>query len=190
MKEMHLTTAFLSALQALRAAVPRKFRYRGFAPRAPAFLPEEKALLPELLELARDLVPELLREPLQQEPELLEALVLRSLRIALVEELALGALVGSDGAEVSRSRGTTVGRRALRRIVDERDEARQLPPWSAWAAREVDALERLAAHVGTLVMALCDEHLRGSRPPPAQRRRAELDAGGIASAIEAGQLWS
>ena len=32
MKEMHLTTAFPSALRALRAAVPRKFRYRGFAP--------------------------------------------------------------------------------------------------------------------------------------------------------------
>lgn len=190
MKKMHLTTAFASTLRALRATVSRKFRYRGFAPRAPAFLPEEKALLPELLALARDLAQESLREPLQREPELLEALVLRALRIALVEELALGALLGRDGAEVPRSRGTTVGRRALRRIVDERDEARQLPPWSAWTAREVAALERLAAHVGTLVMDLCDEHLRGSRPPPAQRRRAELDASGIASAIEAGQLWS
>lgn len=184
------TDAFVAALRALRAALPSGFRYRGFAPRRPPILAEEEALVPELVQGAHQAARGPLGQKLRAEaPELAERLILRVVRIALVEEACLGGVVGADGRPIPPSRGATVGRRALRRIVDEAQEDRAEVPWQLWPAHEVVALERLAQRLGTRVQALCAERLGPLRLPLEQRRVAHDEAAAIVLAIEKGQPW-
>ena len=153
-------------------------------------MPEAAALVQELRDDEKTA-----RDPLWQKvfaavPGLLEQLLLRIVRLALVEEASLGAVVGSEGRPIPPSRGDTIGRRALRRILDEAQEARTEAPWQRWDMHEVDALEHLAQHLGSRVQALCMEYLGPLRPPLAGRRRAADEAAAIAVAVERGQLWS
>jgi hypothetical protein len=178
------------ALTALRTRIPRTFRYRGFAPRRPEPSALEQGLVPELLSAAKRLVPSGGWQQLQaQAPGLVEAIALRAVRLVLVEELAIGELLGADGHPVPATQGVVIGRRALRRQADELRENRQSPWWVGTPSPLLPALERVTRALGECAQRLRQEHLRGLRRPLEERRRAAQDAVFINAAIEAGEPW-
>lgn len=178
------------ALTALRPRIPGSFRYRGFAPRRPELSALEQALVPELLSAGKRQAPGAGWQLLQaQAPGLAEAIALRAVRLVLVEELAIGDLVGADGNPVAPSQGAVIGRRALRRQADELRENRQTPWWEGTPAPLLPALERVTRALGECAQRLREEQLAGLRRPLSERRRAAQDAAFITAAIEAGQLW-
>ncbi|MFO0578986.1 MAG: hypothetical protein U1A78_33700 [Polyangia bacterium] len=174
---------WIACLSELRARLPPAFRYRGFAPREPA-LGKEVGLAPGLL---KDVQARLSRRALQQ-LDLIEALAARAARLVLTEELCLGPLIGADGLPVPATSGVIIGRRALRRFVDEHQESRQPLPWEG-NPEPPPALERSAALLGVAAQAAREEVFAQHRPPDGSRRRAAQDAAYIVAALERGRPW-
>lgn len=178
------------ALTALRPRIPRSFRYRGFSPRTPELSAAEQVLVPELVSAAKRQAPGARwSRLLNQTPGLIEAVAWRAVRLILVEEIAIGELLGADGRPVPATPGTIIGRRALRRQADELHEARQTPWWEGAPPELLAPLECITQALGECAQRLRQEQFGSLRRPLPERRRAAQDAHYIAAAIEAGQPW-
>lgn len=186
---MSVDDLWLQAAEELRFGLPTTFRYRGFAPREPVgFSRWEEVLAHQLLGQAQRRMSQEKRAHIAQVGYLREGLALRVVRLALTEELALRVVVGADGKPVRPSSGQVIGRRGLRRLVDERAEARS--PLDLECNRPLArVLTILAASLGRAAQRGCTLALSSQRPPLERRQRAQQEAGAIAAAIERGRLW-